>query len=74
MFLLKAIQEHYAETDDEENGSVAFVIFNVKGHDLMSIHQPNDFVGEPAGEKQRVHEEYGIQENERRAIEENLYD
>ncbi len=58
MFLMKAIQEHYAETKDEENGSVAFVIFNVKGHDLMSIHLPNDFIGEPAGEKQRVHEEY----------------
>lgn len=58
MFLLKAIQEHYAHLKDDENGSVAFVIFNVKGHDLMSIHQPNEFLGEPKGEKQRVHEEY----------------
>ena len=39
MFLLKAIQEQYKnfKTDD----SVAFVIFNVKGRDLLAIDEPN---------------------------------
>ncbi len=58
MFLLKAIQECYASNEDDDSGSVAFVIFNVKGHDLMSIHKPNDFVGQPKGEKERVYEDY----------------
>lgn len=40
MFLLKSIQEHYASVKDE-NDSVAFVIFNVKGRDLMAIDSPN---------------------------------
>lgn len=34
MFLLKAIQEH---SDD-----VAFIVFNVKGSDLLQLDQPND--------------------------------
>ncbi len=58
MFLLKAIQECYASNENDDSGSVAFVIFNVKGHDLMSIHKPNDFVGQPKGEKERVYEDY----------------
>ncbi len=37
MFLLKAIQEKYAN----EGQSVAFVFFNVKGRDLMAIDEPN---------------------------------
>ena len=44
MFLMKAIQDQYfinSETDD----SVAFVIFNVKGRDLMAIDKLNDFEG-----------------------------
>lgn len=56
MFLLKAIQERYASDDSEE--SVAFVIFNVKGHDLMGIDRPNDFMHEPVGERERVYAEY----------------
>jgi DNA helicase HerA-like ATPase len=42
MFLLKAIQDSYHGTDPS-GGSVAFVLFNVKGKDLMGIHLPNDF-------------------------------
>lgn len=56
MFLLKAIQERYASDDSED--SVAFVIFNVKGHDLMAIDRPNDFSHEPDGERERVYAEY----------------
>lgn len=58
MFLLKAIQERFSNLSEEDNSSVAFVIFNVKGHDLMSIHIPNDFEGEPEGEKDKVFEAY----------------
>lgn len=42
MFLLKAIQDSFRNTDSKD-GSVAFVLFNVKGKDLMGIHLPNDF-------------------------------
>jgi DNA helicase HerA-like ATPase len=43
MFLMKAIQDQYLQR--EINDSVAFVIFNVKGKDLMAIDRPNDFDG-----------------------------
>jgi DNA helicase HerA-like ATPase len=47
MFLMKAIQDKYnlAQADDE-NETVAFVIFNVKGKDLMAIDSPNEFTDE----------------------------
>jgi len=47
MFLLKAIQDKYLniEEDNAENDSVAFVVFNVKGRDLLAIDEPNDFEG-----------------------------
>lgn len=44
MFLMKAIQNQYLR-HSETNDSVAFVIFNVKGKDLMAIDSPNDFDG-----------------------------
>jgi len=48
MFLMKAIQDQYLEnTNINRDDSVAFVIFNVKGKDLMAIHKPNDFDGNP---------------------------
>jgi hypothetical protein len=40
MFLLKAIQEQYLR--NESNESVAFVLLNVKGRDLLAIDEPND--------------------------------
>lgn len=53
MFLMKAIQDSYLnknrEADDED--SVAFVMFNVKGKDLLAIDQPNDFIDEKNPEK-----------------------
>lgn len=45
MFLLKAIQDSYLKKTSEDD-SVAFVLFNVKGKDLMAIDQPNDFSDE----------------------------
>lgn len=34
MFLMKSVQENFADC--------AFIIFNVKGKDLLAIHEPND--------------------------------
>lgn len=45
MFLMKSIQDTYASIDDEDD-SVAFVLFNVKGRDLMAIDRPNDELDE----------------------------
>lgn len=42
MFLMKAIQDLHTRREDQEE-SVAFVIFNVKGKDLMAIDKMNDF-------------------------------
>ena len=56
MFLMKAIQESYMTKDDED--SVAFVKFNVKGKDLMAIDRPNSFEGDNLGEKERTYKEY----------------
>lgn len=48
MFLLKAIQDSYVkkEQKNEDEDSVAFVLFNVKGKDLLAIDQINDFLDE----------------------------
>jgi DNA helicase HerA-like ATPase len=45
MFLMKAIQDQYLKNSDPDD-SVAFVIFNVKGKDLMAIDEPNDSLTE----------------------------
>jgi DNA helicase HerA-like ATPase len=42
MFLMKAIQDQYLSKTDSDD-SVAFVVFNVKGRDLLAIHKENDF-------------------------------
>lgn len=41
MFLMKSIQDQYSSQNFDD--SVAFVIFNVKGRDLMAIDKMNDF-------------------------------
>ncbi|MCM2466681.1 ATP-binding protein [Methanoculleus oceani] len=56
MFLMKAIQDRY-QSDDMDD-SVAFVIFNVKGKDLMAIDKPNDFSSDNPDEKERTLAEY----------------
>lgn len=45
MFLMKAIQDRYLY-ENVGDDSVAFVMFNVKGKDLLAIDQPNDFSDE----------------------------
>ena len=55
MFLLKSIQDKYAkekqDEQDSDNDSVAFVVFNVKGRDLLAIDEPNDFEGKTKDEE-----------------------
>lgn len=55
MFLLKAIQDSYMKKDpqNEDEESVAFVLFNVKGKDLLAIDQLNDFSDERNPEQAR---------------------
>ena len=48
MFLLKAIQDSYTNQSNNDD-SVAFVMFNVKGKDLMAIDQSNDFIDDAEG-------------------------
>ncbi len=52
MFLLKAIQQRCLEAPDE-NESIAFVIFNVKGRDLLGIDEPNEKLFEHEFERDR---------------------
>lgn len=64
MFLMKAIQDRFLESSDEEE-SVAFVMFNVKGRDLLTIDQPNDYNDEENPEQAKVenlaiYEELGL--------------
>lgn len=62
MFLLKAIQDSYMKKDPkiEDEDSVAFVLFNVKGKDLLAIDQINDFADEsnPEAAKKETFEKY----------------
>lgn len=63
MFLMKSIQDQYLKYDEESDESVAFVIFNVKGRDLMAIDRPNDFTNDEPGERERTftaYEEMGL--------------
>lgn len=55
MFLLKAIQDSYMKKDpqNEDEDSVAFVLFNVKGKDCLAIDQLNDFSDERNPEQAR---------------------
>lgn len=54
MFLLKAIQEKFRT---ENNETVAFVFFNVKGRDLMAIDEPNT---ELSGKDQKIYSDLGL--------------
>ena len=62
MFLLKAIQDSYMkkESKDNDEDNVAFVLFNVKGKDLLAIDQINDFADErnPEAARKDTFEKY----------------
>jgi hypothetical protein len=57
MFLMKAIQEKYLKSSCSDD-SVAFVMFNVKGRDLLAIDEPNKELTE--SEKKRYSEMLGL--------------
>ena len=57
MFLMKAIQEKYLQNEDK-NDSVAFVMFNVKGRDLLAIDEPNEDLTD--SEKERYTKMLGL--------------
>lgn len=42
MFLIKAVQQRYLQKDVPKNESVAFVLFNIKGRDLLALDERND--------------------------------
>lgn len=42
MFLLKAIQDEYTQRAAEHDDSVAFVLLNVKGRDLLALDEKNE--------------------------------
>lgn len=65
MFLLKGIQDKclqaLANDDDEADEDVAFVIFNVKGTDLLAIDEPNDFDNDKEREEVlAIYDELGL--------------
>lgn len=65
MFLLKGIQDKclkaLSDADEEADEDVAFVIFNVKGTDLLAIDEPNDFDSEEEREKVlAIYDELGL--------------
>ena len=52
MFLLKGIQDKcLGAKDSEDDEDVAFVLFNVKGRDLLAIDEPNEFTNEKEREE-----------------------
>lgn len=55
MFLLKAIQDKCL-SDPTQGDDVAFVLFNVKGKDLLALDEPAEF--ESAAEKKATHTLY----------------
>ncbi|MBW2062298.1 MAG: ATP-binding protein, partial [Deltaproteobacteria bacterium] len=42
MFLIKAVQQRYLQKDIRKDESIAFVLFNIKGRDLLAIDVPNE--------------------------------
>ena len=62
MFLLLSIQDSYMKKEykDDDEDNVAFVLFNVKGKDLLAIDQINDFADErnPEAARKDTFEKY----------------
>lgn len=61
MFLLKSIQDKCIYGDPEEDDDVAFVLFNVKGKDLLALDEENDFDNEKEKEETlKLYKELGM--------------
>ena len=60
MFLIKSIQHTFMLENkrNKETETVAFVIFNLKGKDLMALHEPNELEDETREEKELIYKEY----------------
>ena len=58
MFLLKSIQDQCLKNALEIDSDVAFVLFNVKGRDLLALNEPNEF--ENAAEKEETYALYDM--------------
>ena len=60
MFLIKSIQHTFMLENkrNQETETVAFVIFNLKGKDLMALHEPNELEDETREEKELIYKEY----------------
>lgn len=56
MFLLKAIQDKCLINADEEDDEVAFVLFNVKGSDLLALDEEGEF--ETASDRNETYDLY----------------
>ena len=56
MFLLKAIQDKCLLSGKEEDDDVAFVLFNVKGSDLLALDEEGDF--ETESERKETYDLY----------------
>lgn len=54
MFLIKAVQQRYLQRDIPKHESVAFVLFNIKGRDLLAIDERNDELSEKDKELYRA--------------------
>ncbi len=60
MFLLKAIQDKSIARDSHED-DIAFVLFNVKGKDLLALDESNDFENEREKEETyKLYEKLGM--------------
>lgn len=60
MFLIKSMQHTFMKENEKnkESEKIAFVIFNLKGKDLMALHEANDLSEEPSEERNHIYEEY----------------
>ncbi len=63
MFLLKALQDKMLQEEINDNDT-AFIIFNVKGKDLLSVDQPNEFKDDKTREETfSLYKEMGLNTN-----------
>ena len=58
MFLMKALQHRFFNNEElPENDSIAFVVLNVKGRDLLALDEPNDELGD---DDRELYKELGL--------------
>lgn len=62
MFLIKSMQHTFMKENEKnkESEKIAFVIFNLKGKDLMALHEANDLSEESSEERTNIRTEYNV--------------